>query len=153
MVTLSRVTTYRIFFFFFLISFLQRISPRQGHSDPSHWSKLRSRPPNHRNRPRLGFTKSVAFHESGFVGCYFKFFNNKKAKNKIIKKKHRKCIFFYYFFLQKNINNIFKFYIINRKLKLRFIYYFMLGNPSKDGRSDPLLWNKPWSRSPHARKV
>jgi hypothetical protein len=60
------------------------------------------------------------------------------------------CFFFFFliFFFKKNINNIFKLYIINRKLKLRFIYYFMSGNPSNDGRSD-----KPRSRSPHARKV
>jgi hypothetical protein len=56
--------------------------------------------------------------------------------------------FFLIFFFKKNINNILKLYIINRKLNLRFIYYFMSGNPSNDGRS-----NKPRSRLPHARKV
>jgi hypothetical protein len=56
--------------------------------------------------------------------------------------------FFFIFFFKKNINNILKLYIFNRKLNLRFIYYFMLGNPSNDGRSDKLR-----SRSPHARKV
>jgi hypothetical protein len=61
--------------------------------------------------------------------------------------------FFFYlifliFFFKKNINNIFKLYIINRKLKLRFIYYFISGNPSNDGRSD-----KPRSRSPYAQKA
>jgi hypothetical protein len=65
----------------------------------------------------------------------------------------RKCnilllFIFLLFFFKKNINNIFKLYIINRKLELRFIYYFMSGNPSNDGRSD-----KPRSRSPHTRVI
>jgi hypothetical protein len=68
------------------------------------------------------------------------------------------AIFYYYyffllfllllFFSKKNINNILKLYIFNTKLNLRFIYYFMLGNPSSDGRFD-----KPRSLSPHAQKV
>jgi hypothetical protein len=53
---------------------------------------------------------------------------------------------FVFFFFKKNITNIFKFYIINRKLKLRFIYYFMSENPSKEGSSDPPLWNKPGNK-------
>jgi hypothetical protein len=43
---------------------------------------------------------------------------------------------FFNFFFKKNINNILKLYIINRKLNLKFIYYFMLGNPTNGGRSD-----------------
>jgi hypothetical protein len=55
---------------------------------------------------------------------------------------------FLLFFFKKNINNIFKLYIINRKLKLRFTYYFMSENPSNNGG-----YVKPRSRSLYARKV